>query len=96
LLGKPQNYVSRICKERAQTLLVIFGNKLVLVYSAVVWVREKHVIISNYSAWTRQRGGKIKGRFERKLSFTAVNIYVLLSKLRHHVVPSVGATVYYK
>ena len=68
LLGKPQNNISRNCKERAQTLLLIFGNKLVLVYCAVVWVREKRVIISNSSAWTRQGGGKIKGRFERKLT----------------------------
>ena len=77
-----------------QLLLVMFGDKLVLVYSAVVWVREKYVIISNYSAWTRQGGDKVKGKIERKLNtfvlFSQQLIFVLLSKLRHHIVPSVG------
>ena len=78
----------------------MFGDKLVLVYSAVAWVKKKHVIISNYSAWTRHGGGKIKGKVERKLStlvlYSQQLIFVLLSKLRHHIVPSVCARVYHK
>jgi hypothetical protein len=98
LLGKSQNNVSRNCKERAQTFFVMFGNKLVLVYSAIAWVREKH-IISKSSAWTRQGGSKVKGRVERKLSTFVLfsqQLIFMLSKLRNYIVPSVGASVYHK
>jgi hypothetical protein len=66
-------------------LLVMFGDKLVLVCSDVAWVREKHVIISNSSEWTFQGGRKDKRRVERKLStfvlFSQQLIFMFLYKL---------------
>jgi hypothetical protein len=45
----------------------MFSEKLMLVYSAVVGLRGKHVVILN-SAWIRAGGDKFKRRADKKLS----------------------------